>query len=133
MVDYVAILEKNPAGVFSTLDNGQIKSRMFQYLLTKGNKVYFCTSNEKPVYKQLTENGVANFCVHSSDCSEVLSINGKVTFVDDVELKTQVLDNNPMIKNIYKDATNPVFEAFYIDVEEVETFSYTEGPRKFTI
>ncbi len=133
MVDYVSILEKYPAGVFATIEDGKIKTRMFQYLLTKENKVYFCTANNKPVYKQLIENDNATFCVHSADCSEVLSIIGKATFVDDLELKALVLEKNPGIKGIYKEATNPVFETFYVDVKEVETFTYAEGPKKYTI
>ncbi len=133
MFTYVEKLEANKNGVFATIDNGKVKTRVFQYLFADGNKVYFCTSNEKPVYNQIKENEYVSFCTYPSDFSEVTSVNGKAVFVDDVELKNKILDNNPMIKGIYKSGDNPTFEAFYVEVSEVEYFSFTEGPKSFTI
>jgi len=48
-------------------------------------------------------------------------------------LKTRALDENPPIKGIYNTPENPVFKFFYIDVEEVETFSFAEGPNSYTL
>jgi uncharacterized pyridoxamine 5'-phosphate oxidase family protein len=63
----------------------------------------------------------------------VVSVNGKAVFVNDLSLKTRALDENPGIKGLYHTPDNPVFELFYIDVEEVETFSFTDGPKTYTI
>ncbi len=133
MINYVERLEANPSGVFATIENGKVKTRVFQYLFAEGNKVYFCTSNEKPVFNQIKENEYVSFCVHAPNFSEVTSVNGKAVFVDDLELKNRILDMYPMIKGIYKSGDNPTFEAFYVEVEEVEVFSFTEGPKKFMI
>ena len=133
MIDYAAILKTNPNGVLATQDNGKIKTRVFQYLFSDGNKVYFCTSNEKPVYSQIKANPYLSFCTYPADYSPVLSVNGKAVFVNDITLKTRALDENPGIKGIYNTPDNPVFEIFYIDVEEVETFSFTEGPKTYTV
>ena len=133
MIDYAAILKSNPSGVLATQDNGKIKTRVFQYLFTDGNKVYFCTNNEKPVFKQLKANPYVSFCTYPADFAPVLSVNGKAVFINDMALKTRALDENPLIKGIYNTPENPVFELFYIDVEEVETFSFTEGPKTYTV
>ncbi len=133
MINYVEKLEANKNGVFATSENGKIKTRVFQYLFAEGNKVYFCTSNEKPVYNQIKENEYVSFCTYPSNFAEVISVNGKAVFVDDVELKNRILEMYPMIKGIYKSGDNPTFEAFYVEVEEVETFSFTEGPKTYTI
>ena len=133
MIDYAAILKSNPNGVLATQDNGKIKTRVFQYLFTDGNKVYFCTNNEKPVSKQLKANPYVSFCTYPADFTPVLSVNGKAVFINDMALKTRALDENPLIKGIYNTPENPVFELFYIDVEEVETFSFTEGPKTYTV
>ncbi len=133
MFNFVEKLEANKSGVFATVEKGKVKTRVFQYLFAEGNKVYFCTSNEKPVYNQIKENEYVSFCVHANDYSDVTSVNGKAVFVDDVELKNRVLDMYPMIKNIYKTGDNPVFETFYVDVEEVQNFSFAEGPKTYTI
>ncbi|MDR1753404.1 MAG: pyridoxamine 5'-phosphate oxidase family protein [Eubacterium sp.] len=133
MIDYVAILKANPNGVMATQDNGKIKTRVFQYLFSDGNKVYFCTNNEKPVYAQIKANPAVSFCTYPANFSPVLSVNGKAVFVSDIALKTRALDENPGIKGIYKTPDNPTFEIFYIDVAEVETFSFSEGPKTYTV
>ncbi|AEF80735.1 conserved hypothetical protein [Leadbettera azotonutricia ZAS-9] len=111
----------------------KVKTRIFQFLFADGKKVYFGTSSEKPVYAQLQVNPQVSFCTYPKDFSSVVSINGKVIFVEDIKLKTRVLDENPGIKGIYKTPDNPTFKIFYIDTEEVETFSFSEGPKTHTL
>ncbi len=133
MVKYIEKLEAYPSGVFATIEDGKVRTRVFQYLFAEENKVYFCTSNEKPVYKQIKDNKYVTFCTHSQDFSDVVSITGKAVFKDDLDLKAKLLDAQPGIKGIYKSADNPVFEVFYVDVEEVSTFGFGEGPRTYKI
>ena len=64
---------------------------------------------------------------------DVFSYGNSRYFVNDMALKTRALDENPLIKGIYNTSENPIFELFYIDVEEVETFSFTEGPKTYTV
>ncbi|MDR1649374.1 MAG: pyridoxamine 5'-phosphate oxidase family protein [Synergistaceae bacterium] len=133
MIDFESILKSSPNGVLATQDGQGIRTRIFQYLFADSNKVYFCTSSEKPVYNQLTSHPKVSFCTYPADFNPVLSINGKAVFVDDIALKTRVLDENPSIKNIYNTPDNPVFKIFYIAVEEVETFSFAEGPKSYKV
>lgn len=133
MFDYAAALKANPNGVMATQDNGKVKTRVFQYLFSDGNKVYFCTSNEKPVFGQIKANPYVSFCAYPANFSPVVSVNGKAIFVSDMALKTRALDENPGIKGLYNKPENPTFEIFYIDVEEVDTFSFTEGPKTYTV
>ena len=132
MIDYAAILKENPNGVLATQDGQGVKTRVFQFQFVEGEKVYFCTNSEKPVYSQLKANPNVSFCV-PGDFSPVLSLNGKAIFIDDVALKTRVLDENPLIKTIYNSPDNPIFKLFYIDVEEVETFGFSEGPKTYKL
>lgn len=133
MIDYVAILEENRNGVMATQDDKKVKTRVFKYLFADGNKVYFCTNSEKPVYAQLQANPNVSFCIYPQNFNPVLSIGGKVSFVEDMELKTRALDENPSIKGIYNTPDNPIFKVFYIDVKEVETFSFTEGSKRYVL
>ncbi|MDR0991222.1 MAG: pyridoxamine 5'-phosphate oxidase family protein [Propionibacteriaceae bacterium] len=133
MFDYQAVLQANPNGVLATQDGEKVATRVFQYLFSDGNKAYFGTSSTKPVYAQLQANPYASFCTYPADFTPVVSVNGKVVFVDDIALKTRVLDENPGIKGIYETPENPVFKLFYIDTEIVQTFSFTEGPQTFKL
>ena len=130
MTDYAAILKATPNGVLATQDGQRVKTRVFQFLFADGKKVYFCTSSEKPVYKQLQANPNVSFCV-PGDFNPVLSVNGKAVFVEDMALKARALDENPIIKTIFNSPDNPIFKIFYIDVEEVETFCFSEGPKSY--
>ena len=133
MIDYAAILAANPNGVLATQDQGSIKTRVFQYLFSEGNRVYFCTSNQKPVYGQIQAHPYVSFCTYPADFAPVLSVGGRACFVNDMVLKARALDENPGIQGIYQTPDNPVFELFYIEVEEVETFSFAEGPKTYTL
>jgi uncharacterized pyridoxamine 5'-phosphate oxidase family protein len=133
MFDFTVILEANPNGVLATQDGQGVRTRVFQFLFADGNKTYFCTSSEKPVYRQLTANPNVSFCTYPADFNPVLSLSGKVVFVEDMALKTRALDENPPIKGIYSTPDNPVFKIFYIDVDTIETFSFTEVPKSYKI
>jgi len=133
MINFEENLKASPVGVFATQDGNKVKTRVFQYLFADGNKIYFCTNSEKSVYAQLMVNPNVSFCTYPQNFSPVLSINGKAVFVEDIALKTRALDENLPIKGIYQTADNPIFKIFYIDVEEVETFSFEEGPKAYKV
>jgi uncharacterized pyridoxamine 5'-phosphate oxidase family protein len=133
MFDFESVLKKNPNGVLATQDGAKIRTRVFQYLFADGKKVYFSTDSEKPVYAQLKAHPQVSFCTYPADFNPVVSVNGKTVFVEDLALKTRALDENPIIKGIFKTPDNPVFKIFYIEAEEVETFSFTDGPKSYTL
>ncbi|MDR2354829.1 MAG: pyridoxamine 5'-phosphate oxidase family protein [Clostridiales Family XIII bacterium] len=133
MFDYESVLKANPNGVLATQDGEGVGTRVFQFLFVDGNKVYFCTSSQKPVYKQLRANPNVSFCTYPADFNPVVSVNGKVVFVDDISLKARALDENPGIKGIYGSPDNPVFKLFCIDVKVIETFSFTDGATTHTL
>ncbi len=133
MINFSEILKENPNGVLATQNGNEVKTRVFQYLFADGNKVYFCTNSEKPVYAQLQANPNVSFCTFPKNFSPVLSVNGKVVFVEDLSLKTRALDESPLIKGIYNTPDNPVFKLFYIDVKEIVTFSFAEGEKVYNL
>jgi uncharacterized pyridoxamine 5'-phosphate oxidase family protein len=133
MINFAEILKANPNGVLATQDGTGIKTRIFQYLFADGNKVYFSTNSEKPVYTQLKANPNVSFCTYPQDFAPVVSVNGKAVFVDDAALKARALDENPPIKGIYQTLDNPTFKIFYIAIEEVETFSFADGPKTYNV
>ena len=129
MEDYQNFFEKNPNGVLGTVDNGMARTRTFQILWVDDNRLYFCTGNHKPVYDQMKENPHVSFTAFNPETFESVSVCGKAVFVDDLEMKTRALDENPGIKNIYKTADNPIFEILYVEVTDVSSFIFSDGKR----
>lgn len=127
MFDFVKTLTASPNGVLATRDGEAVRTRVFQFLFAEGKRIYFCTSTEKEVFRQLSANSNVSFCCYPTDFFPVLSIGGQAVFVNDLKVKTRVLEENPMIRGIYKSADNPVFAVFYVEVECVETFSFAAG------
>ena len=133
MINYSEVLKTNPVGVLATQEGDKVKTRVFQFLFADGKKVYFCTSSEKPVYAQLKVNPNVSFCTFTMDFASVLSVNGKIVFSEDLALKERALDENPLIKGIYHSPDNPTFLLFYIDTEEIDAFSFAEGPKTYKL
>jgi uncharacterized pyridoxamine 5'-phosphate oxidase family protein len=131
MYDWEKVLRENPNGVLATADGRKSKTRVFQYLFAVDGNACFCTSTDKPVYHQIKNNPYISFCAYSKDFNPVLSLNGRAVFLDDPSLKERALDENPHIKSIYGGADNPKFTIFWVELEEVETFSFAEGPRVY--
>lgn len=133
MFNFEGILDKEVNGVLATVtDNDCPDTRIFQSLWCEGNKVYFCTGAYKDVYDQLKANPKASFCVENNN-SPVLTINGEVTFVDDISVKEKAFEKIPRLKERYKTVENDEFKVFYIDIKQVKTFSYEEGPKEYNL
>lgn len=106
-------LKNNSAGFLATVDNGTPKVRPFQFMLEHDGRLWFCTNNTKEVYRQLQAEPNTEFSSASSDFAWI-RVSGEAVFTDDLEIKTKVLDQHDMVKAIYQNAANPIFEVFYL-------------------
>ena len=94
--------------------DGRPEVRPFQFMLEEGGRLYFCTSNQKPVFKEMQEHPYVEFCASGENLSW-LRLNGKVVFSKDLGLKARIQDASPIVKSIYQTPDNPAFEVFYLD------------------
>ena len=90
------------------------KVRPFQFMLEEGGRLYFCTSNQKPVFKEMQKQPYVEFCASGANFSW-LRLNGKVVFSKDLGLKARIQEASPIVKSIYQTPDNPTFEIFYLD------------------
>jgi uncharacterized pyridoxamine 5'-phosphate oxidase family protein len=109
------------------------KVRPFQFMREEGGRLYFCTSNQKPVFKEMQKHPHVEFCASGPNFSW-LRLNGKVVFSKDLALKARIQDASPLVKSIYKTPDNPSFEAFYLD-DAVATIADFSGnpPQTFRL
>jgi len=103
------------------------KVRPFQFMLEDGGRLYFCTSNQKPVFKEMQEHPYVEFCASGENFSW-LRLNGKVVFSKDLGLKGRIQDASPIVKSIYKTPDNPAFEIFYLDAATATIADFSGNP-----
>lgn len=113
MKEIIEFLAKNPTGAFATVDNGKARVRPWAFMMENQGKLWFCTSNNKNVYKEMQANPNVEFA--SWQGFNILRLSGKVKFSQDIDMKAKILENNPGVKSIYKSPDNPIFEIFYLE------------------
>jgi uncharacterized pyridoxamine 5'-phosphate oxidase family protein len=122
MNEVVKFLEENPLQYLATIGlDGKPKVRPFQFMLEKNDKLYFCTSNQKEVYREIKANPDIELCACSPQ-NTWIRLAGTVVFSQDSSLKAVIIAANALVRSIFKTPDNPVFEIFYLkDVSAVIT------------
>ena len=103
-------MQNNPVMYLATVDKaGNPKVRPFMYYLERDGKPYFCTSNKKPMYKEMQEHPKVEITV-ANQAFAWLRISATVSFSKDMEIQNASIDSSPIGKRLYKTAKNPAFE-----------------------
>lgn len=114
MKKVVEFLQANPVQYLATVGrDGKAKCRPFMFILEQEGKLWFCTNNQKEVYKDMQENPYVQISVSSSSYAWI-RLSGKAIFENNMAIKEACL-NNPIVKSQYKTANNPIFEVFYLE------------------
>lgn len=113
MKEVVAFLQENPVQYLATIGrDGKAKCRPFMFAGEKDGKLWFCTNNQKEVYKDMQVNPYVELSVASPTYAWI-RLNGKAVFENDKAAKEMCLQN-PIVKSQYQTADNPIFEVFYL-------------------
>ncbi len=134
MQEIVQFLKDNPVQYLATigLDN-KPKVRPFQFMLEDNGKLYFCTNNQKPVYKEIKQHQFVELTTCTKDFSW-LRLAGKAIFSNDSTIKEKILATQPLVKQIYQTASNPIFQIFYLDQAQAIIADFTGNPaKKYTL
>ena len=127
--DFAEMLETYPNGVLANRNGEHLRTQIMSFQFVEGNRVFFCTGSEKPLYAQLRAYPHVSYCIFPEDFEPVLSLNGQVVFTDDRELLDRVFAGtnyaSEFIRRHYGTVDNPNLRLFYIDVIEIETYEYT--------
>lgn len=118
-------------GFLATVEDGKPRVRPFAFMLEEDGKLFFCTNNQKNVYKQLQDKPEIEFSSLAEDFTWI-RLNGKVKFSDDIKIKEKIIESNEQVKSIYKTAGNPIFEIFYLEYGTAVLADFSgEPPRKY--
>ena len=114
MEKVVAFLQANPVQYLATVGrDGKAKCRPFMFCLEQDGKLWFCTNSTKDVYLDMQANPEIELSVSSADFAWI-RLNGKAVFENNMAVKETCMAN-PIVKGQYGEATNPIFEVFYLD------------------
>ena len=109
----VEFLNANPVQYLATVGrDGKAKCRPFMFAGEMDRKLWFCTNNTKDVYKDIQANPEIEVSV-SSPSYAWLRLHGKAVFENNMAAKEMCIAN-PIVKGQYGEATNPIFEVFYL-------------------
>lgn len=117
-------INENRAGFLATVDeNGKPRVRGWQVMDVEENRIILSTSNRKKVFKQLKETPLAEW-ISMSKNTQTLRANAEVIFENDATIRQNLIDNNPIIQNLYAGRTDEI-EFFYLENLEFDWFEFS--------
>lgn len=129
MKEVVEFLQANPVQYLATVGrDGKAKCRPFMFCFEKYNRLWFCTNNQKDVYKDMQANPEVEVSV-STPTYAWIRLNGKVVFENNMAVKEECM-NNPIVKGQYNSANNPIFEVFYLEDAHAVIADFSGNPPK---
>lgn len=129
MNDVVKFLQENPVQYLATVGrDGKAKCRPFMFAGEMDDKLWFCTNNQKDVYKDMQANPNIELSVSSSSFSWI-RLNGEAVFENNMAAKEMCI-RNPIVKGQYGEATNPIFEVFYLKNARAVIADFSGNPPK---
>lgn len=130
MNEVIQFLKENPVQYVATVGlDERPKVRPFQFMLEKDDKLYFCTSNEKPVFREMQKNPYVEICTSSPKFAWI-RLNGRAVFSSDRKIKEEILESSGLVKSIYKTIDNPTFEIFYLEEAKAIIADFSGNPPK---
>lgn len=133
MQEVVTFLRENPVQFLATVGrDGKAKCRPFMFAGELDGRLWFCTNNQKDVYKDMQRNPNIELSV-SSPAFAWIRLHGRAVFENNMAAKEMCMEN-PIVKGQYQTADNPVFEVFYLaDAHAVIADFSGEPPREYTL
>ena len=129
MNEVVKFLNENPVQYLATVGrDGKAKCRPFMFAGEKDGKLWFCTNNQKDVYKDMQANPNIEVSV-SSPAYAWIRLNGKAVFENNMPVKEMCIQN-PIVKGQYQTADNPIFEVFYLADAHAVIADFSGNPPK---
>lgn len=129
MKEVVQFLQANPVQYLATVGrDGKAKCRPFMFCLEHDGKLWFCTNSKKDVYKDMKENPNVEVCISDATYAWI-RLNGKVVFENNIAVKEACM-LNPIVKGQYQEASNPIFEVFYLADAKATIADFSGNPPK---
>ncbi len=91
-------LNTNPVCHLATAEGDQPRVRGMMMYKADENGIIFHTGDFKDIYEQLTKNPKVEMCFNSTDQRKQIRICGVAEFLDDLNLKKEIVSARPFMK-----------------------------------
>ena len=131
MNEAIEFLMKNPTGYLATVSiDGKPKLRPFTFFFEKEGKLWFETSNDKNVHREILNNPNVEFSVLGAKMSWV-RLSGIARLVNRMDIKKYMFDKTKNLVFLYGSPDNPVFEVFYLENAKAILYSFDGHPKEY--
>ncbi len=127
MEEVLQFLAENPIFYLATVEGDQPRVRPFGFVMEADGKLCFSTSNQKPVFQQMTQNPKVELCTCSKD-GRWVRVCGTIRVVPGDAIRQKALDTMPALKGMYS-IGDGIFEIFALDNACATFYSMAEAPR----
>lgn len=128
MQEVLDFLKEAQTFFIATVDDTRPKVRPFGFWMEYENRIYFSTSNQKNVCKQLAANPYFEICCLCTG-NQWMRLQGKAVFDANLEAKIRAFEVMPSLAHIYKTPDNPFFEVFYVAEGQVTFYTFHDEPK----
>ena len=117
-------LSEHKEVAFATNDGHLPKLRMFQIMKQECNVLYFSTSAEKAVYRELKENPNVEILAYADNVS--VRCTGMVNFNVEDSVRQWIYDNNSVLPRLYSSYDKLVY--FCLPIAEMDYYDLRPTP-----
>ena len=110
----------------ATMDGDQPRVRPFGTAEIFENHLYIETGKKKDVFKQIEKNPKVEICAYKDN--KWLRLSGELVIDDRVEAKKDMLDKNPVLRNLYSEYDDKTIVLYFKNAKAVFS-SFTEEDR----
>lgn len=121
-------LKQSGTFFIATCEGGQPHVRAFGAVCIYKDKLFIATTNQKPVFRQITQNPKIEICA-LGDNNTWLRIAATAKVDDCREARILMLDENPELKQMYR-ADDGIFEVLFLQNAVASFCSYTTEPKE---
>ena len=112
---------------FATCEGNLPKVRIFQIMKQEGTVLYFATSTEKAIWKELQANPNVEVLAYADNIS--VRCSGMVNFNVEDDVKRWIYEHNPVLPRLYSSYDQLVY--FCLPIAEMDYYDLTPTPPVF--
>jgi len=116
--DCIKFAKENPICYLATTEGDQPRVRAMGLYSVDETGFYFNTQSVKAMAKQLDKNRKVELCFYCTkpgpDAGKVMRVSGEIEFLNDIDLRTRLLEDRPFLKEFIKGPEDPLLVVFRI-------------------